>query len=250
MGIANSDRVHGLILAAGKGSRMRSSLPKPLVELAGKPLLGYLLDAFEDSALAGISVVVGHQGELVEAFVGNRGACHWQRERLGTGHAVECALLELETTAQSLLVFVGDSPLLRAETIGKLIRHHQATGTACSFLTATFGEHFPYARVIVDEKGDLVKCVEERDANEGEKMVREYLSSHFIFDLVSLRRFLPEVKPHPRTGERYLTDVIGLMMEAGEKVDFCKVADYRDLVGLNTPEDLTWAAEYLNSVPK
>lgn len=204
----NSAQVHGLILSAGKGSRMGSELPKPLVELAGKPLLGYLLDGFESASLEGISVVIGHQGELVEGYVGSRGSCFWQRERKGTAHAVECALADLETSAESILVFVGDSPLLTSATIEKLIAHHFAHEDSCSFLTATFEEHFPYARVITEAEGRLVKCVEERDANEDELQVREYLSSHFIFNLSDLRRLLPRVKPHPRTGERYRNNFV------------------------------------------
>lgn len=242
--MGNSKLVHGLILAAGKGSRMNSDLPKPLVELDGKPLLGYLLDGFEAVGLEGVSVVIGHQGELVEKYIGQRGTCHWQRERLGTAHAVECALRDLPSTAHSLLVFVGDSPLLSPATIQKLIDHHFAKGDSCSFLTATFTEHFPYARVITDEDGQLVKCVEERDASPEELKVREYLSSHFIFDLADLRRLLPKVRPHARTGERYLTDMIDLLLEEGGKVSFCPIEDYRELVGLNTPEDLQKAAHY------
>lgn len=242
--MGNSKHAHGLILAAGKGSRMNSGLPKPLVELDGKPLLGYLLDGFEAVGLEGTSVVIGHQGELVKEYVGNRGTCYWQRERLGTAHAVECALEGLSSPADSLLVFVGDSPLLRPATIQKLIHHHFTEGDSCTFLTATFKEHFPYARVITDTDGNLVKCVEERDATAEELEVQEYLSSHFIFNLADLRRLLPQVKPHPRTGERYLTDMIDLLLEEGSKVSFCTIEDYRELVGLNTPEDLERAAQY------
>ena len=246
MAKANAQQVHGLILAAGKGSRMRSELPKPLVELEGKPLLGYLLDAFEGVGLEGASVVIGHQGELVEEYVGERAQCFWQQERLGTAHAVACALGDLETPAQSILVFVGDSPLLRPATIQRLIDHHFTHQDACTFLTATFEEHFPYARVITDASGKLLKCVEERDATEAEQEVQEYLSSHFIFDLGHLRRLLPQVQPHPGTGERYLTDMIDLLLKEGESVSYCMINDYRELVGLNTPEDLALAATYLH----
>ena len=240
-------KVHGLVLAAGKGTRMGSPLPKPLVPLNGKPLLGHLLDAFEATGLEGISVVVGHQGELVAEHVGDRAHCIWQRERLGTAHAVACALEELQSKAEHLLVFVGDSPLLQAATIERLTAHHLVTESACTFLTATFLEPFPYARVLMDAEGNVVKCVEERDATEEEKKVREYLSSHFIFKLQALRDHLPSIQAHPRTGERYLTDMIPLLMAAGQQVSACPIEDYRELVGLNTPQDLAWAETYLNT---
>ncbi len=241
--------VHSLVLAAGKGSRMKSNLPKPLVPLEGKPLLGYLLDALEVSAVAAQWVVVGHQGDLVKEFVGDRAACVWQPERLGTAHAVECALPRLPESCDDLLVFVGDSPLIRPQTIQRLVQRHHSTRAACAFLTATFGQHFPYARVIT-EQDQLVKVVEERDATEAEKEVREYLSSHFIFQKQALDRFIPLISPHPRTAERYLTDAIDLLMEAGETVTFEKIDDYRELVGLNTPQDLAWAAQLLQNDPQ
>ena len=93
----------------------------------------------------------------------------------------------------------------------------------------------------------MVKCVEERDATEEEKKVREYLSSHFIFKLQALRDHLPSIQAHPRTGERYLTDMIPLLMAAGQQVSACPIEDYRELVGLNTPQDLAWAETYPNT---
>lgn len=242
--------VHGLILAAGKGSRMGSELPKPLVKLAGKPLLGYLLDVFEANDLQGTSVVIGHQGELVEEYVGDRANCVWQRERWGTAHAVECALESLPATTEHLLVFVGDSPLLRPETVHQLVKQHLESDASCTFLTATFEKPFPYARVLLDERGNVGACVEERDATEEQKKIREYLSSHFIFKMRGLHRYLPNIKAHPSTSERYLTDMITWLLAAGSPVHICKIDDYRELVGLNTPEDLNWAEEYLNSMPK
>lgn len=241
----SNKNVHGLILAAGKGSRMGAALPKPLVPLAGKALLDYLLDAFEACGLEGSTVVVGYEGALVESHVGDRAACCWQHKRLGTAHAVESALPQLQSEAAHLLVFVGDSPLLRPETIGQLIHAHVASGAACTFLTATFEEPFPYARVIVDENGKLLGCVEERDASPTQKQVREYLSSHFIFQKKSLLEYLPRIQAHPKTGERYLTDMIPLLLEAGLPVSYHHIPDYRELVGLNTPGDLLWAEQYL-----
>lgn len=239
--------VHSLILAAGKGSRMRSELPKPLVPLLDKPLLGYLLEALHANQLGGHWVVVGHQGEKVESYVGSQARCVWQHERLGTAHAVESALSDLPDKCEHLLVFVGDSPLVRPQTIQQLVDRHLQSASDCTFLTATFDQHFPYARVLTRPDGRLEKVVEERDATEEEKKVREYLTSHFIFRTAALRELIPQIQAHPRTGERYLTDMIALLMAADRPVNYEKISDYRELVGLNTPEDLAWARDLLQN---
>lgn len=234
-----------IVLAAGKGTRMGTDLPKPLVPLQGKPILNHLLDAFEKAGVNKVVVVVGHEGEMVAKQVHPDVSIAWQYDRLGTAHAVACALPKVSEEALEVFVFVGDSPLISAATIQHLLHHHQSSGAACTFLSATFARHLPYARVVIDEEGNLLRCVEERDTTPEEFPIREYLSSHFIFKTSELTRLIKEVKPHPQTGERYLTDMIDLLMQEGKKVEVCFIGNFQELIGLNTPEDLAWADSYL-----
>ena len=229
-----------IVLAAGQGKRMCSSLPKPLVPVAGEAILHRLLRAIEEAGIGRVAVVVGHGAAEVRASLTPRYSTPMQETRDGTAHAVSVAQSELNEVA-SVFVFVGDSPLLRPESIQKLAQQHQESGAACSFLTSQFEQHFPYARVIRDSDGRVTACIEERDCSKEQAQISEYLTSHFLFDGPLLWSFLDRVVPHPVTGERYLTDVIGLMIQEGHRVEAVAIADWRELVGLNTPEDVAWA---------
>ena len=120
------------------------------------------------------------------------------------------------------------------------------TGAACSFLTAAFGQHYPYARVIRGLDGSVDAVIEERDCTPDQLHINEYLTSHFLFDAEALWSVLEDVKPHPDTEERYLTDAIGLLLAQGERVEAVQIDDWRELVGLNTPEDVAWAEGILS----
>ncbi len=229
-----------IVLAAGQGKRMRSNLPKPLVPVSGEPIIHRLLRAIEGAGVSRVAVVVGHGAEEMRAAVGERYATPLQEVRNGTAHAVDVARDSVAGAAE-VFVFVGDSPLLRAESIEALATHHRATGAGCTFLTSDFAEHYPYARVIRDEQGQVTGCIEERDCTDEQLRITEYLTSHFLFDGPTLWPILDRVPTHPVTGERYLTDVIGLMLADGHGVEAVSIEDWRELVGLNTPEDVAWA---------
>jgi len=235
-----------IILAAGQGKRMRSNLPKPLVALQGRPIIRHLLDATEAAGVEKISVVVGHQSEQMCEYLGAGYATPLQSVRLGTAHAVQIAQ-ESVRGARDVFVFVGDSPLIRTESIARLHEEHRRSGAACSFLTADFAQHFPYARVVRGEGGRVCEVVEERDCTPEQYALTEYLTSHFVFDSEKLWAALAEVQPHPKTQERYLTDVIGILMAQGELISAVAIEDWRELVGLNTPEEVQWAEEVLTN---
>ena len=244
MAIPNPSKTSAIILAAGKGTRMRSDLPKPLVPVAGKPIVRHLIEALEQAGLENITVVIGHGSEAMKAELGERYTTAFQAVRSGTAHAVEVALDSVKES-DYVYVMVGDSPLLTASSTEALFAEHVKRGAACSFLTATFGQHYPYARVIRGEDGSVTACIEERDATESQKEIKEYLASHFLFTTKHLLELIPQIKPHPRTEERYLTDMIPLLLEAGHKVEAISIDDWRELVGLNTPEDVAWAEKVL-----
>jgi bifunctional N-acetylglucosamine-1-phosphate-uridyltransferase/glucosamine-1-phosphate-acetyltransferase GlmU-like protein len=235
-----------IILAAGQGKRMRSNLPKPLVPVAGRPIIDHLIDAVRSADISTISVVVGHQADRMREHLGDNVSTPLQAVRNGTAHAVDVARHTV-TSADEVFVFVGDSPLISSKSIQKLQRVHRETGAACSFLTADFGQHYPYARVIRESGGAVSAVIEERDCTAEQEALTEYLTSHFLFDAAALWSVLDRVEAHPVTAERYLTDTIGLLLAEGRRVEAVPIADWRELVGLNTPEDVAWAEAIIAS---
>jgi len=234
-----------IILAAGQGKRMQSSLPKPLVPVLGRPIIDWLLEAVGTVGVDTISVVVGHQADAMREHLDDSIRTPLQSVRNGTAHAVDVAR-ESVADADDVAVFVGDSPLIRPESIERLFRVHSDTQAACSFLTATFEQHYPYARIIRDRGGSVSAVIEERDCTPEQATVTEYLTSHFVFNAEALWSVLDNIPVHPVTKERYLTDAIGLLLERGERVEAVGINDWRELVGLNTPEDVTWAESVLS----
>ena len=235
-----------IILAAGQGKRMRSDLPKPLVPVAGRPIIDHLIDAVRAAGVSTVSVVVGHQAERMRDHLDDTVLTPLQAVRNGTAHAVDVAK-DTVLGADEVFVFVGDSPLISSASILELQRVHRATGAACSFLTADFTQHFPYARVIRDGDGAVFAVIEERDCTRKQAQLTEYLTSHFLFDAQALWSVLDRVESHPVTSERYLTDTIGLLLADGHRVEAVAIDDWRELVGLNTPEDVAWAEAIIAS---
>jgi len=236
----SASTVVAVLLAAGRGTRMRSHLPKPLVPLAGKGLVLHLLDAVHGAGVDRTVVVVGHGADQVQAALPEGADTALQEVRDGTASAVQCAESAVGP-ADEVLVFVGDSPLLTSESIEQLLAHRRQTSAAAAFLTARFPIRLPYARVIRDASGACVDCIEERDCTPEQAALREYLTSHYVFHGPTLWRLLPTITPHPVTGERYLTDILGAIRRDGGTVETVDAASWEELVGLNTPEEVAWA---------
>ena len=154
-----------IILAAGKGTRMNSSIPKPLIHVADYPIIRYIIDALTHSRISDIAIVIGHQADVVKSQLGDRYKYLMQTEQKGMAHAVNQAA-SLIAHYKNTLIFVGDSPLIQYHSIKRLIHQHTTKKAVCSFLTATFPIHFPYARVIRNRNGDVLRCVEECQATE------------------------------------------------------------------------------------
>jgi len=233
-----------LLLAAGKGTRMRSPLPKVLVPVHGRPILQHLVDHLHEAGVDDVAVVVGHGADQVRAGMGPGFVYVTQSEQLGMAHAVRMArpvLGSLPVPPDEVLVFVGDSPLLRPSTIRRLLERHTVSGAACTFLTAVFPQQPPYARVFRDAEGRVVGCREERSCTEAQKKVRELLTSHYVFRADALWSHLDAIPAHPQTGEYYLTDIIEILLAEGLRVEAVPVDDWEETVGLNTPEEVRWA---------
>lgn len=223
-----------VILAAGEGKRMHSRQPKVFHELCGRPLIGY---ALRTARAVGdrIVIVVGREAEGVRAIAGDGVTIVEQRERLGTGHAVQQARAGCSDGA--VLVLPGDVPLLTAETLQRLVRHHAATGAAATLLSAMVDKPHGYGRVL-RQNGRVKRIVEDRDATDDEKKVAEINTSVYCFDGRRLWAALAEVRPDNDQGEYYLTDVIGILARAGARVEAVSVADPVEALGVNDRKQL------------
>ncbi|HEX6209885.1 MAG TPA: NTP transferase domain-containing protein, partial [Methylomirabilota bacterium] len=224
-----------VILAAGEGKRMRSRTPKVLHRLCGRPLIGYALRLGRTLADR-VVLVVGPNAEGIRAAAGGDVTTVEQRERLGTGHAV----LQARTACPEsgpILVLAGDMPLLLLETLERLVEHHRATGAAATVLTALVERPHGYGRVL-RQGGRVSRIVEERDATDDQKQVNEINTSVYCFDARRLWPALGEIKPDNDQGELYLTDVIGLLVRAGARVDAVPVTEPAEALGVNDRRQL------------
>jgi bifunctional UDP-N-acetylglucosamine pyrophosphorylase/glucosamine-1-phosphate N-acetyltransferase len=219
-----------LILAAGEGKRMRSRTPKVLHALCGRPLLSYPL-RLARTLSDRVVLVVGPDADGIRALAGPEVATVEQRERLGTGHAVLQAR-EVCPDQGTLLVLAADMPLLRLETLERLVAHHRATGAAATVLTAVVERPFGYGRVL-RQGGRVKRIVEERDATDDEKRIAEINTSVYCFDARRLWPALADIRPDNDQGELYLTDVLGVLARVGARVEGVGVDDPVEAMGVN-----------------
>lgn len=230
-----------LILAAGLGTRMRSNLAKVLHKLDNRPLINHVCRTATALAPRKIYVVIGHQGEDVKAAVleelsDEQAEFVWQKEQLGTGHAVNSAREFLENEHSTLLVLSGDVPMIRAETLAALVqqhRSHRGKGAAGTILTVKFDEPTGYGRIVRDDAGLFDRIVEQKDASEDERKIREINSGIYCFDTRKLFNALSQVKNENAQGEYYLTDVPTLLKNAGEDIAIYHHSDSNEIEGIN-----------------
>ena len=219
-----------LILAAGEGKRMRSRTPKVLHALCGRPLISYPLRLARTLADR-VAMVVGPNADGIRALAGPDVAIVEQRERLGTGHAVLQARAACPDRG-TLLVLAADMPLLLLETLERLVAHHRASGAAATVLTAVAERPHGYGRVL-RQGGRVKRIVEERDATDDEKKVAEINTSVYCFDAQRLWPALGGVRADNDQGELYLTDVLGVLVRAGARVEAVSVGDPVEAMGVN-----------------
>ena len=233
--------LRAIVLAAGKGTRMKSALPKVLHRAAGRPILHYVLDQCERLG-ASTLVVVGHQADLVRSACGERADLSFvlQEPQSGTGHAAQVALGALEPAAPgaSVLVLAGDVPLLRSETLGRLLDLRERGRVAAAILSFRTSRPSAYGRIVRDTSGGVARIVEARDATPAELAIDEVNSSIYAFEEAALRRCLSRLRPDNAQGELYLTDVIGLLVAEGCGVAALVADDPEETSGVNTPVEL------------
>lgn len=240
-----SERV-AVVLAAGEGTRMRSKLPKVLHELHGKPLIGWVLAAIEAAGYDRTVVIIGHKGEMVRRALGDHDVeFAWQREQLGTGHAVLQARDALRSASGQVTVLSGDVPLVRPETLAELVRVHREQGAAATVMTAEFDDPTGYGRIVRGENGMVERIVEQKDASEDEKRIREINSGTYTFEIEPLFEILPALGNSNASGEYYLTDVVAALRARGDGVVPFVVKDVWEIFGINTPEHLALASRHI-----
>ncbi len=236
-------------MAAGLGTRMKSNRAKVLHELGGAPLIAYVVRAAQSLEPRSIITIVGHQAEEVEnavlAEVGELASFVVQAKQRGTGDAVESARRVLENSDSLVLVLSGDVPMIRVETLKKLIEQHNNTGAACSILSVRLENPTGYGRIVRDESGAFRKIVEQRDATEEERQVREINSGIYCFEATALFDALRKVEPKNDQGEYYLTDVAEIILASGGTVSVFVINDPREVSGINTRAEL---AEFENLI--
>lgn len=228
-----------ILLAAGLGKRMKSSLPKVLHRLGGKPLLSYPLETARGLNPKKIAAVVGHGAEEVKRSCADDGI-HWvfQQRQLGTGHAVSCTREIFQDFSGDLLILSGDVPLISKETLTGLLHHHREQNAALTFVTASLEEPAGYGRVLRDDRGRLLGIVEERDASEQEKKIREVNAGIYVASPRLLFAALEGLNNRNQQGEYYLPDVVGMALKNGQRIETVHAEDPQEILGVNTREEL------------
>jgi bifunctional UDP-N-acetylglucosamine pyrophosphorylase/glucosamine-1-phosphate N-acetyltransferase len=245
--VTTTTSVQAVILAAGKGTRMKSARAKVLHSILGVPLLEHVLRAVETVRPDPVTVVVGHQADEVEAAFAGRGLAFVRQDPpLGTGHAL---LAAREAYAgrpdRTLLVVNGDVPLLRGETLAALLEAHREAGAAATLLTAVLADPAAYGRVLRDGKGGVSAVVEARDASADELRVTEINAGIYAFEVTPLVEALRALRPQNAQGELYLTDVVRLLRGSGRRVAAMAGLDPREALGVNSVAELGEAARLL-----
>jgi bifunctional UDP-N-acetylglucosamine pyrophosphorylase/glucosamine-1-phosphate N-acetyltransferase len=245
--VTTTTRVQAVILAAGKGTRMKSARAKVLHPVLGVPLVEHVVRALQALDPDPLVLVVGYQAEDVEAAFAGRGLAFVRQDPpLGTGHAVLAARETYVTRPdRTLLVVNGDVPLLRSETLGALLDAHRQAGAAATLLTAVLDDPAAYGRVLRDEKGGVRAVVEARDASADELRVNEINAGIYAFEVPALVEALHALRPQNAQGELYLTDVVRLLRESGRPVAAVAATDPREALGVNTVAELGEAARLL-----
>ena len=232
--------VKSLIMAAGMSTRMKSARPKVLHEVCGKAILSYILDACREAGIPEQIVIVGAMREPIMAAYAQAKDIRWvvQEPQLGTGHAVMVAQESLAGFTGDLAVLVGDAPMVRPETVRTLLETHRREGAAATLLTAILDDPKWFGRIVRDAAGNVRRIVEARDATAGERAIREVNPAFYAFRWPALRQVLGRITNSNVKKEYYLTDAVGLLIEAGEKVVAVPAAEPDEVEAVNSREDL------------
>ena len=241
------ENLNAIILAAGEGTRMKSKLPKVLHKVCGKTMIDRVLDTAFETGAEKICVVTGHGHELVSDTIKDKGAeIAVQEKQLGTGHAVMQAESFIDDD-KDVLVLYGDTPLIKAETLKKLVEFHRAEGNGVSIISAVVADSFGYGHIIRNNNGDFLKNVEYKDATDEEKAVKEINSGIYVFKGRSLRYALSKITNDNVQKEYYLPDALEIILSNGEGVNAMTTDDATEFFGVNNRVQLAEAEKILRN---
>lgn len=241
------DNLFAVVLAAGKGTRMKSSLYKVLHPVCGKPMVDHVVGNMETLGAKEIVTVVGHGAEMVKDTLGDRSTYVVQEEQLGTAHAVQQAERALEGREGTTIVICGDTPLITPATIEQLMQTHQEAGAKATILTAIVEDPTGYGRILRGSDDLVSGIVEQKDATPEQQNVKEINSGTYCFDNKALFEALKKVDNNNSQGEYYLTDVISILKEQGEAIAAFAAADADELLGVNDRVALSQAESYMRN---
>lgn len=231
------DQLKAVILAAGKGTRMKSDLPKVVHTVNGKPMVEYSIDAVKGAGADKVCLVVGYKSEVVKEMVSSNVEYVLQEEQLGTGHAVKCAKDFIGEQGEVLVLF-GDTPLITGKTLRKLVEFHRTQQNKVTVLSAKVENPTGYGRIIRSKDNSFLKSVEHKDASEKELLSKEVNSGMYVFDAKELRMALDALTTNNAQGEYYLPDTLTIIKNKGFKVDAYVLEDAKEMTGVNDQEQL------------
>ena len=234
------DDVAVVILAAGMGTRMKSDKAKVLHEIAGRPMIAYVVEAAQKIAGDDVVVVIGHQASAVRASLSVYPQLLFahQDQQLGTAHAVSCALPHIPAHCEQVIILCGDVPLIQPETIAGLVKDHKDDNRDISLLAVELDNPCGYGRVLVNENNSIAAIIEEADASAEQKEIKLINTGVYCIDKAFLLEALPKIGSDNAQGELYLTDVIGIGYRENRKMGVRVSGDCQQILGVNTCQDL------------
>ena len=234
-----------IVLAAGEGTRMKSRLPKVLHQVCGKPMIKYVIDRLEELNIDKKIVIIGYKGNLVKETLGKKVDYIWQKEQLGTGHALAQCREILAKFKGDLLVLSGDTPLLTTQTLKRLIEVQREKNALATILTAILKPPTGYGRVVRHGDGTIRKIVEEEDATIIELANEEVNAGTYCFKKEAIFQALEKIRPENVQEEYYLTDAIEVLTRKGHRVEACTTDEADEIIGINSRKDLSLATKIM-----
>ena len=240
----------GIVLAAGKGTRMNSDLPKVLCEAGGRPLLEFVLDALEASGIDRVICVVGYRSDLVRERLGGRAGIQFaeQTEQKGTGHAVMVCEDLMRDHDGPVLIVTGDSPLIQSSSVKTLFEEFEKGDCACVMGTLIKEDPSGLGRIVRDEQGEFVGIVEQRDATDEQLQIREVNMSTYVFDCQSLLASFAKLNSDNAQQEYYITDCPGILKEEGKRVVAAPVLTPCESLSVNTVDELSFVEDEMRKL--